>query len=145
MTTRSRLIRRRERESKRNFILSIVGIFIVQPSLDPLPTATNSAKIVVSGKGEEGSTINLYVNDSVTDKEDAGDDGTFKFQVTLIKGDNKIYVKAKKNSGTSLPSDSVTIFFKNNNPSLNITSPTDGQTFSKDQNTVLVSGSTDAQ
>ncbi|HZQ29512.1 MAG TPA: hypothetical protein VFA93_00305 [Patescibacteria group bacterium] len=182
MTRRSRLTRRRESESKKNFALSLFGIFIVlfilikfgipflanisfllsgqskntassitnsvflsQPSLDPLPSATNSAQLLVTGKAEEGSTVNLYVNDSVIDKNQVEKDGSFKFSMTLNKGDNKIYVKVKKDSSSSLPSDTMDVFFKDSKPNLTLTSPTDGQSLSKDQNTVLVSGTTDPQ
>lgn len=178
---RSRLTRRRESESKKNFALSLFGIFIVlfilikfgipflanisfllsgqgktttttvgnvflsQPSLDPLPTATNSAKLIITGKAEQSSTIDLYINDSMADSDQAGSDSSFKFQMTLSKGDNKIYVKARKGSNTSLPSDSMDVFFKDTKPNLTLSSPTDGQSFSKDQNTVLISGTTDPQ
>lgn len=181
MTKRSRLARKRESESKKNFALSLLGIFVVlfllikfgvpllanlsillsgqnkgtastaeniflsQPSLDPLPTATNSASLVVTGKSEANSTVDLYINDSITDKSDVGSDNSFKFNVTLSNGDNKIYVKARKGSNTSLASDSLDVFFKNSKPNLTVSSPTDGQGFSKDQNTVLVSGTTDPQ
>ena len=182
MSKRSRLYRKLEKESKRNFYLSIFGIlilffllvkyglpllanfslwisgskqaslpssnsteFVMPPQLDPLPTATNSAKFVLSGKSLPLATISFYLNENLVDKTQSDKKGEFSFESSLSKGDNKIYVKAtldKKNSG---PSEILTVLFKDSKPNLNINSPSDGQQFSKDQNEVNVSGTTDSE
>ena len=49
---------------------------ILPPTIDPPPTATNSATISVTGKGQTGLTLILYVNNSEFKKLAVGKDGT---------------------------------------------------------------------
>ncbi len=178
--TRSRLNRRLEKKSKRNLLLSILGIIFILflmfkvgipllanlalmlsnnkpietqtktasivpvPQLDPLPEATNSAKLKLTGKTQPSDSVDLFVNDSVYDKTDADKNGNFSFDVILNHGDNKIYVKGKEGNDQSDPSDTFDIIFKDTPPSLTLNSPSDGQQFSKDQNTANVVGKTDS-
>lgn len=182
MSKRSRLNRRLEKESKRNFALSILGIifvlfllfkfglpllinlsiflsgskqptqvssnspdFVMAPSLNPLSTATNSAKFTLSGKSVPKATIDFYLNDSLVDKTQVDKNGNFSFDNQFIKGDNKIYVVAKLDNKKSNPSDTIFILYKDSKPNLTVSSPSDGQQFSKDQNEVNIAGSTDPQ
>lgn len=117
---------------------------IVPPQLNPLPSATNSASFALSGKSQSEAGIDLYLNDSLLDKTQADRDGNFSFKSSYSKGDNKIYAKARLNNKVSDPSDTLDVLFKDTPPNLTISSPSDGQQFSKDQNTVSVTGSTDA-
>lgn len=117
--------------------------FVVAPQLNPLPTATKSANFELSGKSQPQAIINLYLNDGLLDKTQADKNGSFSFKSTYVKGDNKIYVKATLDNKTSNPSDSMNVFFKDNPPSLTVNSPSDGQQFSKDQNSINISGTTD--
>lgn len=180
MSRRSRLYRNLEKESKKNFALSILGIFlilfllfkfglpllanfsllisnskqsipnknsteyIIPPILDPLPSATNSAKFKLSGKAEANASLDFYLNNSLVDKTLANKNGEFSFDSEYTKGENKIYVLAKIDNKTSNPSETIVILYKDSKPSLNISSPSDGQQFSKDQNEINISGSTDA-
>ncbi|HKC14644.1 MAG TPA: hypothetical protein VKC89_01615 [Patescibacteria group bacterium] len=118
--------------------------FVSSPQLNPLPDATNSAQLKVSGIAQSSYTIDLYLNDDVIDKTQADKSGNFSFDATLIKGANKIYTKSRVDKNVSDPSQIFNVIFKNTLPSLNINSPSDGQQFSKDQNYVNVSGSTDS-
>lgn len=179
MSKRSRLNRRLEKQSQKNLILSILGIFIVlfllvkvgipllanfalllsntkntvssintdtkfvsAPQLDPLTEATNSAELKVSGIAQPSATIDLYLNDSVIDKTQADKNGKFSFDTTLTKGSNKIYTKARVEKNVSDASQTYDVVFSNTAPSLNVNSPSDGQQFSKDQNSANVSGTT---
>lgn len=119
--------------------------FISSPSLNPLPEATNSAQLKVSGIAQASSTIDLYLNDNIIDKTQADKNGGFSFDVTLIKGNNKIYTKARIDKKISDSSQNFNVLFKSTPPSLSIGSPSDGQQFSGDQNRVNVTGSTDAE
>lgn len=119
--------------------------FVSSPQLNPLPEATNSAELKFSGQAQPNSTIDLYLNDSIIDKTDAGKDGKFSFDLTLSKGDNKIYTRARIDKSVSDPSQSFDVLFKNTPPSLNITSPPDGAQFSKDQSPISITGTTDGQ
>lgn len=116
---------------------------ITPPQLNPLPSATNSADFTLSGKTQPQAMVSLYLNDNLSDKMQADNNGNFSFKSSYVQGDNKIYVKAKLNNETSDPSDTLDVLFKNTSPTLTVNSPTDGQQFSKDQNTITVSGTTD--
>jgi len=179
---RSRLSRRTEQKTKRNFFLSVLGTiliilfvfkfgipllanlslfisgsknnqeqsniqnpsFIAPPILNSFPEATSSANIVISGVATKNQTINLYINGNLIDETSVKDDGTFSFKEAISAGNNVIKAKAVVQKKESEFSESITTVFKSAPPSLNISSPTDGQSFSKDQNTANVNGTTDA-
>src|SRR5476651_2598927 len=42
--------------------------YVAPPILNPLPSATNSAQIIISGKSIPDETISLYINDSSVDQ-----------------------------------------------------------------------------
>ncbi len=117
--------------------------FIAPPVLNQPFTATNSAQIKVSGTAQNKQQVKLYVNDNVVDTQDVQSDGTFSFEnVTLKNGDNTIQAKAKMNDKESDFSNTLTITFQNKAPSLDVSSPSDGQSFSKDPS-LVVKGKTD--
>jgi len=118
--------------------------FIAAPILNPLPSATNSAQITISGKTDKNIKIDLYINNNQTDNAQADDNGNFFFTENLSAGNSQIKVKAEVNNKFSDFSNSFTVSFKNNAPSLTVDFPSDGQSFSKDQNNVEVKGKTDA-
>lgn len=117
--------------------------FIAPPVLNPLPSATNSAEIVISGVSAPKQTIDLYLNEELVNQIKTKDVGTFSFEEKLNPGENTVKVKATADSTSSEFSQTLIVSFKSAAPSLTINSPSDGQSFSKDQNTVTVSGSTD--
>lgn len=117
--------------------------FISAPILNPLPNATNSAKINVTGKSIKDITIKLYLNNLSQDQTETDGNGNFTFSINLEAGDNQIKTLAEKNGKKSDFSNVLSITFKNSKPNLSISSPTDGQTFKKDQNSVNVTGTTD--
>ncbi len=117
--------------------------FIAPPVLDSFPQATSSGNIVISGIDSKNQTINLYINDELTDTTKTQDDGRFSFKESIKPGDSSIKTKAVINDKESDFSNTITTSFKNAPPSLNINSPSDSQTFSKDQNAVEIKGTTD--
>lgn len=118
--------------------------FIAPPVLDSYAQATASANIIISGIASSKETINLYLNNDLADSAKAGDDGRFSFKLTLKPGENIIKAKTIANNKESDFSNSIIVSFKNAPPSLSITIPTDGQSFSKDQNIAEIKGTTDA-
>lgn len=118
--------------------------FMSPPVLDPPPTATNSAKVALSGTGSPNQTVRIYVNDDLKDEVLTKKDGTFSLTADLEKGVNTIKAKSESNGKESDFSQSVTVTYINTKPTLDLTSPSDGQTFSKNQNTALISGKTSA-
>lgn len=117
--------------------------FIAAPVLNPLPNATNSANIIISGKSQSDKKIMLYINNDLKDTTQSDKTGIFSFSETLSSGDNLIEAKTEQNNKSSDFSNSFVVSFKNSAPSLSINSPSDGQSFSKDQNSVNVNGKTD--
>ncbi len=116
--------------------------FIAPPILNPPPIATNSAKIIVSGIGNPNQTIRIYINDQIKDDIQTKKDGSFSAMEDIAKGLNTINAKAQIKGKESDFSNSVTVTYIDTKPTLDLTSPTDGQSFSKDQNTAPVSGKT---
>lgn len=118
--------------------------FIMPPLLNPLSSATNSAKISISGIASQKQIISLYLNDQMQDKTKVKNDNTFSFEdLILSEGENVIKAKATDNDKESSFSEPMTIIYKNSPPHLSIDSPSDGQSFSKEENSIIVSGSTD--
>jgi len=118
--------------------------FIAPPVLDSIPEATASANIVVSGIVSKKQIVNLYINDELTDTDTADNNGRFLFKEIIKPGENTIKAKTIVNDKESDFSNAIAVSFKNAPPSLNISSPSDNQSFSKDQNTVEIKGTTDA-
>ena len=119
-------------------------VFIPPPILNSEYNATNSAQIKISGSSSPNQTIDLYLNGNLVDKTETKADGSFSFETLLVTGENIIRAKAITSDGReSNLSESLTITFKSDAPSLEIKSPTDGQSFLKDQNLVEIKGTTD--
>ncbi len=117
--------------------------FIPAPVLNPLPNATNSAQVVVTGKAQAGKTVYLYINSSQQDSTQSDSNGNFKFVEALSAGSNNVEAKTVDGSKTSDFSNSYTVNYISKAPSLTVLTPSDGQSFSKDQNTATVTGTTD--
>lgn len=125
------------------------NLYISAPLLNPLPQATNSAQISISGSASKNQVIGLYINDEVVDKTSTEDNGSFVFKdIPLLKGESLIKVKASIDNGQEKKesdfSQIYTVILKNEAPSLAVDSPSDGQSFSKDDNPITVLGKTEA-
>lgn len=119
--------------------------FIPPPILNPMPTATNSAEVVISGVAFSNQAINLYINNTLVSKTKTQKNGDFSFRETLEERENAIKTKAEAHGKESEFSSTLNISYINTPPSLTIISPADGQSFSKDQNSIEVGGTTDSQ
>lgn len=118
---------------------------IPPPQIFSLPQATHSATLKITGFAPEGTTVALFVNEEETDSQITDKEGQFVFdEVSLNRGENKIYVTGKNQSGTeSQPSTIQTVILDQDPPKIEITSPEDGKIIKeeKDQPTfVSVSG-----
>ena len=99
------------------------------PRINPLPEATNKEVLDLSGTTENGATVILVV-DGAKQEILADKDGVFTFKVNLKKGENTILAFAKDRAGNeSQKSLLQTVIFDNEKPSLDISSPKDGQEF----------------
>ena len=118
--------------------------FIPPPVLNSDHYATNSAQVKISGSASPNQVIDLYINGNLVDKTETKDDSSFSFETLLVPGENIIRAKAiTENGKESSLSESLTITFKGDAPSLEIKSPQDDQVFSKDKNSVEIKGATD--
>jgi bacillopeptidase F len=121
--------------------------YVTAPTLNPLAQATNSAQIIITGQSTKGYQVLLYVNNNNVDQVNADNNGNFVFKETLTSGDNQIEAKAEYNNKQSAFSDTIDVVYKNSPPTLDISTPSDGQGFNKNQvntnNTINVTGKTD--
>lgn len=120
-----------------------VRSFVPPPILNPMPSATSSGHIVISGFASPKQTIELYINDDLVDKDLTSDKGTFIFKEIISSGENTIKTRAIIGDKKSEFSKPIIITLRNKPPNLNIVSPSDGQSFPKDQNIIDVEGTTD--
>lgn len=118
--------------------------FIAPPVLDSFPQAIASADIIISGIASRKQKINLYINDNLVNTTITTDDGKFSFKEVVKPGENTIKAKTVVNEKESDFSNIITVILKNAPPYLNILSPSNGQSFSKDQNIINVQGTTDS-
>lgn len=117
--------------------------FVAPPTLNPLPVATNSARIIISGTSSKDTNIELFINDDLIDETKTDKGGVFVFTLNLKEGDNKIKTRAIYKDKKSDFSVTFDVILKNSQPTLEISSPSDGQSFKRDQNNVTVQGKTD--
>lgn len=118
--------------------------YIEPPIINPLSDATKSATITVDGDAGDKQTVKLYINDKLVDQTDVDKNKQFSFSnVSLDKGNNTIKVKAVTPDGKESDYSPVTqITYIDKPPSLDINSPHDGDTVSKD-NPLSITGKTD--
>ena len=122
--------------------------YVATPILNPLPVATNSAQIVISGTSLKGYSITLYLNNNSVDQTPTDNNGNFSFVENLNTGNNQIAVRANYNNKQSGLSNIESIIYTNSQPTLDVSTPPDGQKFDKNTigsgNTIVISGRTDA-
>lgn len=118
---------------------------LLPPTLDPPPSATNTATINVTGKGIADLTVIIYLNGSQYNKITVSEDGNFLVRdVPLAEGSNSISAKHTDDKGKlSDLSNVVSVVYGNKPPKLEITTPEDNAKVSGETNTVNVQGSTD--
>lgn len=117
--------------------------FVPPPILNPIPSATSSAEVIISGFASPNQNIELYINNQLIDKVSVNDKGTFSFTEKISTGENIIKTKAIIDNKESEFSQSISVMLRNKPPSLNIDSPVNGESFSKDQSTIDIVGKTD--
>ncbi len=113
--------------------------------IDAIPTATNSARVTVSGSVVNLNKIEFYLNDEKVKSITLNSSDTFSEEIgDLEKGDNKIYVKALSADGRQKKQSGIfTVLYKPEKPRLEINSPSDKSKTSKQE--ITVRGSTDKE
>ncbi len=119
--------------------------YIAPPILNPILSATNSAKISVEGFSTLKLTVKLYVNGRIVDTSSVKDDKSFIFRdVPIESGENSIHAKAVTETDRQSDfSNLLKITYNDKPPTLDIEAPQEGKSFSKDENPVKVSGRVD--
>lgn len=120
---------------------------LLPPILDPLPTATNSATLTVSGAGSPGNILILYVNNSEAKKLTIPSDGRFSVaDLKFTDGDNTVSAKlTDEKQNVSDLSNVLTVTVKRSPPSLEVTSPAPNATITGDKHSVDISGKTEEE
>ena len=118
---------------------------ILPPRLNPLPMATNSAELNISGYAQAGSTVKLYLRGINLNEVVVDANGEFVFKrIHLKEGENEIYTEATDNQNTvSEPSKSFMVIVDNTTPELEIASPSEGQRFFDKDSPITITGSTE--
>lgn len=112
-------------------------------NLDEPEAATNSASLIVTGDASEFKKVEYYINNLKVENGDIKSDGTFTEEIGKLRvGDNKIYVVAKTSDNKhKKQSDSYTVTYMNEPPTLEIETPHDHDTVSKSE--IQAKGKTD--
>lgn len=121
------------------------GSFFGALNIDNVPTATNSARLIVSGSITNYDTVEFYINDKKVDEKSFSSSDSFSSEIgDLEVGDNIIYLKAKAtNTKDTKESQRFTVTYKNQKPTLEITEPETPKKTNKPD--IKVSGQTDKE
>lgn len=125
-----------------------VGEKIYQPPiLIGIPEATQSSKISFSGIAPESDGIvEIYVNDDLEEEIDLGNKTDFNVEdIRISKGENRIKSRFLKDEDSSAFSDDYVVKYITEEPSLEISSPSDNATFTKADKSIQVSGKTEPE
>lgn len=111
------------------------------PILSALPEATNSAQIEIAGYTEPNVEISVWRNGEMAASDKSDDRGSFKVDLRLIEGENRIQVKAKDEKGNESESLVKTIVYDKSEITITVESPADGaEVFGKNSQNLTVSG-----
>ncbi len=116
------------------------------PSIDSFYTATPSASIDITGKTDyQTGDVEIYVNGFRVGTTEVDNDQTFSMEkVKLSEGDNFIKARVIINNKKSDFSDETKISYIKSAPKLEISNPSDKQSFKKADKTISVTGTTDS-
>lgn len=180
---RSRIARKLERQSKKNFVLATLGTvaifiaifkigiplladfglfignfgraennqrgnkmqeFVQQPRIDPLPQATNSGNIKITGIAVAKSKVEIFIEENMISSVYAKEDGTFVLpNLKLRSGENIIKARTILDANKSEFSESLSVIFDTDPPTLEINQPSQDQQFGKGDSTIEVRGKTE--
>lgn len=117
----------------------LVGKIII----DDIPTATNEAKITISGLAANYKELDFYINDELV-KEIKPDKDQFVEEIgDLQEGENTIYLKGKYAQDKENETQKYIIIYKKEKPKLEIKEPQDKSTVIN--NELKIAGTTDKE
>lgn len=117
---------------------------LLPPFLNPLPEATKSADLRISGQGTPGKTLVLYLNENEAKKLTIPESGEFTIsELIFLEGENVLSAKLVDESGNvSVLSNVVTTTIKNTPPILEISTPANNENVTGDSPKITVTGKT---
>lgn len=117
------------------------------PFINSIPDATDSAQINISGSSSySDAQIELFVNGNLYDTAPLTQDQKFTFEtVALTEGGNSIKARVKKGDQVSPFTRTYDVNYSQGAPKLDVTNPSDGQQFSRGDQTITVQGTTDPE
>ncbi len=115
------------------------------PFINSIPEVTDSAAIKITGSSTySDAQVELFVNRSLYDTQPLTDNQKFAFEnVSLSEGSNIIKARVKKGNISSDFTRDYTVIISKGNPKLEMSNPTDGQEFTRGDQTINVQGKTD--
>lgn len=120
--------------------------FVQTPSLDPIPLATNSSTIKLTGSAGQNLEVEVFVDNELINKIKTDQQGNFEISSLKLKeGQSTIKIRARDGEKSSDFSQNLTIVYDITPPTLEVTSPQDKQVFEKGQNSISIIGKTESQ
>jgi hypothetical protein len=119
------------------------NVSLSQPRLVPLPTATNSASLSLSGFSIPEAKIKIFLNNVSLKEVKADKNGEFNTNSIMLKeGSNSLKIIANADNKDSEPY-TTSITYSNSAPSLEITTPKDNASYFDKDKEISVEGKTD--
>ena len=115
-----------------------------QPRLSPLPQATNSAQLAISGYAPEGMEVIILLNGENIKKTTTDKNGEFSIKAIELEEGNNLIEAVSVDGKNESEAYTTTVFLKKNAPELEITSPKNGDSFFDKDQEVEVKGNTEA-
>ena len=115
--------------------------YILAPEIFAHPDATNSARIVLNGRGTVETDVHIYVNDEKVDTLSLASE-EFSTEISLKKGENSIYLESEDTDKKRVKSSKIyKVLYIAEKPTLSIESPKEGDVITTSE--TLIKGSTD--
>lgn len=118
---------------------------LIQPPVLSAPVAaTNSAELIVSGVAQAEQKITFVVNGEQSSGPNTSPEGNFSGSIYLSEGENTVTAFATTAKGTeSAVGREYAVVLDTQSPTLEVSKPEDGASFSSKEKTIEVTGVTD--
>ena len=115
-----------------------------QARLSPLPQATNSAQLAINGYAPEGMEVKILLNGESVKKTTTDKNGEFSIKSINLKEGNNLIEAVSVDGENKSEAYTTTVFYKKTAPELEITSPSDGDSFFDKDQEIEIKGTTEA-
>ena len=121
-----------------------IDLPLLKPVFSNLPEFTNQDKITISGSTTAEVTVTLFVNGTQVSKTVTDPSGNFSFVDVSLSETTNIIKAVASNKGGGTEEQRVVITLDKQPPTLQLSSPSDGQTFPKETKTITIKGAAEA-